>query len=170
MSNLGGALARQGEYAAARKTLQQVLDAMQANEGEVFANTYYYLAEALLGERQNQAALQAAAHALAQKHQSPEHLAAAWRVLGQAAAALDVSIDVTTEDVTRRYSAAECFKASADIAAETGMEGERARTIRAWALSELACGDEARGAALWQEARAIFQRLGAAQEVARMGG
>ncbi len=48
------------------------------------------------------------------------------------------------------------------------MEGERARTLREWAKYELAHGDKARGAAMWQEARELFARLGVELEVERM--
>jgi len=51
---------------------------------------------------------------------------------------------------------------------ETGMEAERARTLRDWARYELAHGDQATGKAMWQEARAIFERLNLPLLVAEM--
>jgi hypothetical protein len=68
----------------------------------------------------------------------------------------------------RASDAAACFTESARIFTETGMEGERAQTLREWARYELARGDTGRGAALWQEARQLFTQLGAELEVARM--
>jgi hypothetical protein len=68
----------------------------------------------------------------------------------------------------RLYDAPACFAESLRICDETGMRGERARTLRAWAQYEIARGNAAHGAAMWQEARTIFAELGADMEVERM--
>ena len=49
-----------------------------------------------------------------------------------------------------------------------GAEAERARTLRAWGKYELTRGDQARGAAMWREARDIFGRLEMELEIERM--
>jgi hypothetical protein len=49
-----------------------------------------------------------------------------------------------------------------------GAEAERARTLRDWARHELRGGDAKRGTAMWEEARAVFTRLGMERELERM--
>ena len=66
------------------------------------------------------------------------------------------------------YTAEECFGKSAEIFAEAEIEGERARTLREWARYELRRGNRERGTQLWEEARSIFEKLGAQMEVERM--
>jgi hypothetical protein len=66
------------------------------------------------------------------------------------------------------YDAAACFAESLRICTETGMEGERAWTLRAWATCELERGDRSHGMAMWQEARELFAKLGVELEVERM--
>jgi hypothetical protein len=60
------------------------------------------------------------------------------------------------------------FEESLRICREMGMEGEEARTLREWARYELGHGDPARGAAMWEEARDLFARLGVELDVERM--
>jgi len=48
------------------------------------------------------------------------------------------------------------------------MEGQRARTLRAWATHEMLYGDPDSGEAMWGEALEIFNRLGAQMEAERM--
>ncbi|HYF62864.1 MAG TPA: hypothetical protein VD886_08605 [Herpetosiphonaceae bacterium] len=66
------------------------------------------------------------------------------------------------------YTAAACFAESLRVCEETGMAGERARTLRDWAACEIERGDRDRGLGMGEEARALFAELGARQEVARM--
>ena len=47
-------------------------------------------------------------------------------------------------------------------------QDEQAKTLKAWAEYELKQGDHAKGEALWQEARALFVKLGIDTEVKRM--
>jgi hypothetical protein len=63
---------------------------------------------------------------------------------------------------------AACFAESLRIFTAMGAEGERARTLRAWGKYELARGDPACGAAMWQQARSIFGRLEMDLEINRM--
>ena len=66
------------------------------------------------------------------------------------------------------FPAEVCFRKSVDIFAKTEMEGERARTLREWAKYELGRGNKEQGIQLWNEARTIFEKLGADLEVGRM--
>jgi hypothetical protein len=96
-------------------------------------------------------------------------LAAAWRALGRVAALLPHPVAVEDRaGIQRQYDVPACFAESLRICDETGMEGDRARTLRAWALYGFERGDRVRGAAFWHEAREIFARLGAYHEVERM--
>jgi hypothetical protein len=61
-----------------------------------------------------------------------------------------------------------CFAEGAQVFTEMGAEGERARTLRAWARYEMDQGDVARGGAMWREARDLFARLGMELEVGQM--
>jgi hypothetical protein len=136
------------------------------------SDTYAFLAEACLGQAKIDEALTAAHRALAlgQNEGRPAFIAAAWRALGMVASRLSEPIRIENEsgEQSGRYDAAACCAESIRICAETGMEGEQARTLRAWATHELERGDRARGAAMWQEAREIFSRLGAELEAERM--
>jgi hypothetical protein len=61
-----------------------------------------------------------------------------------------------------------CFAESDRIFREMAREDELARTLRAWARYELEFGDRDKAAARWKEARALFEKIGATHEVARM--
>jgi predicted ATPase len=167
MTNVGGALARGGSFAEAVQILLRVTEMSQANDMEEAANTHYYLAEAYLGQNKFDYALPAAQRALelAQGHQSSEDLVGSWRVLGQAAAGSKMLV---YGPENKPYQAAECFAESIRIAEETGMEGERARTLRVWGMVAMMEGDTEHGRQMWQEARAIFEALGAIGEIERM--
>ena len=66
------------------------------------------------------------------------------------------------------FEAEDCFGKSAEIFAEANIDGERARTLREWARYELRRDNREFGTQLWNEARTIFERLGATHEVERM--
>lgn len=66
------------------------------------------------------------------------------------------------------YSPEDCFELSANTLAEAEIEGERARTLREWAKYELRKNNKDKGMALWQNAKDIFEELGAHLEVERM--
>jgi tetratricopeptide (TPR) repeat protein len=171
LSNLGEARLKLGEYQAAEADLRQVIQAAEVAGSGGISDTYSFLAEACLGQGKAMEALAAAQHALAlgQSEGYPAFLAAAWRVLGRVVAQLAMPIAI--EDGAgeqKMFDAAACFAESLRICDETGMRGERARTLRAWAQYEIGRGDEAHGAAMWQEARTIFIELGADMEVERM--
>ena len=68
----------------------------------------------------------------------------------------------------KAWEAAAAFGESLRISEESKMEGERARTLTAWSQHAQAQGDSERAAALRQEAREIFVRIGAALEAERL--
>jgi predicted ATPase len=170
LTNLGGAQVGLGDYDAAEASLQRVIDTVGGADLGELSETYRFLAEAYLGQDRLPEAQSAAQQALALGREigSPEYIAGAWRVLGQTAARLPASIDIEDQGETRAYDAGACFAESARICQDTGMEGERARTLYAWAKYKLAQGDEEDAGVMWQDAREIFAQVGAHHEVERM--
>jgi len=133
------------------------------------SEAYRFLAQACLGQAKTAEALDAARRALklGQEMGSQEYIAGAWRVLGQVAARQPAPITVVDGE-EKTADAAACFAESLRICQETGMEGDEAQTLRAWAAHELAHEDKTKGMEMWQQAKAIFARLGADLEVERM--
>jgi tetratricopeptide (TPR) repeat protein len=167
LSNLGGARVGKGEYRVAEYELRRIIRwAEIAGQGGWLSATYCFLAEACLGQHKVREALAAVQRALAlgREVRAPTLIGGAWRTLGMVLAqgAGPIAIGGQT------YDAAACFAESEQIFTEMGAEGERARTLRAWARYEMDQGDPARGKAMWQEARDIFTRLGMELEVERM--
>jgi tetratricopeptide (TPR) repeat protein len=168
LSNLGGVRVKLKEYVAAEADLRQVITMAESIPFGQIAETFRFLAEAHLGQNEVHEALNAARRTFAFGKQigSQEYIAAAWRVLGQVEAQRREPL--TLADVEGEFDARACFAESLRICDETGMEGEKALTLRAWARFELAHGEKARGEELWQQAREIFVRLGADLEAERM--
>ncbi len=172
LTNLGGAHVGLGEFATAESELRRVIEMAATSPLSELSETYRYLAEACLGQRHIEDALDAARQALTlgQEAKSAEYIAGAWRVLGQIAAQTAKSVTVASDSSSSTpYDAAACFAESARIAQEAGVDAERARTLREWARYELQHGDSTRGAAMWQEARDLFVGLTAHFEAERMG-
>jgi tetratricopeptide (TPR) repeat protein len=171
-SNLGGAYVGRRFFDQAETELRQVLAVTQGSSFGDLSETYRFLAEALLGQDRPEEALVAAQRALALGREvgSPEFVATAWRVLGEVASRLSRSVLTPGEAVneSREYSAPECFRESARLCDEVGLKGERPRTLRAWALHELASGNRETGIQLWQQALDAFAAAGAIREVQRM--
>ncbi len=172
LSNLGATRVELGDYKAAESDLREVIQMAATAGSGVLSETYRYLAEACLGQGNVSEALAAARQALTlgQAAGVQTFIAAAWRALGMAASRLlePIAIAGAPGEQSGHYDVAACFTESIRICVETGMEDERARTLRAWATHELERGDQARGAAMWRESREIFARLGAELEVERM--
>lgn len=164
-SNLGGALAGRGEHAQAAEILKSLL--AEAGDGGYEApNSYRFLAEACMGLGRVDEAEAAARQSLAisQRMAAQDLLGRAWRMMGQVARARGQALAVGQQT----YTAADCFAESLHIFTARGAAGERARTLREWARLELAEGDATKGAAMWDEARDLFVRLGMELEVQRM--
>ena len=167
LSNLGGARIGLGEFRTAEDELRQtIVLAGTAVQAGFLSETYRFLAEACLGQEKVAEALTAAQQALAlgQEAKAQDLIGGAWCALGMAAAQL--AHPIATGDKT--YNATDCFAESLRVFTEMGAQGERARTLREWAGYEIEQGDSERGAALWQEAREIFDRLGMELELHRM--
>jgi class 3 adenylate cyclase/tetratricopeptide (TPR) repeat protein len=165
LSNLGGARIRLEEYPAAEVDLRRVLE-MAESSSWFLSETYRFLAEALLCQGKLGEAEEAAQQALhlGKEIEQQEWIAGAWRALGMVAAQMGGSVAYGGGS----YGAGDCFSESLLIYEETGMEGERARTIREWARYEIEHGDPHAGERMWLEARDIFDRLGMGMEVERM--
>jgi len=167
LSNLGGARVGLGEYRDAEADLREAIRLAEAAGFADLSETYRFLAEACLGQEKAHEALAAGQRALAlgREVESPEYIAAAWRALGLAAARLSTTVE--DGDPPRPFDAAACFAESLRICEETGMAGEQARTLRAWGNYHLEQGDQTEGAAMLEQARAIFAEVGAEMEVER---
>lgn len=164
-SNLGGAYLHLGNLPAAEEQLMRVIAMAQSVGFGQLSETYRFLAETRLALKQIDLAQEAAlkAVALAQEVESPEFLSAGWRAIGQVAArGKTILLNGNTYDATT------AFGESLRISEESKMEGERARTLKAWAEYERTQGNTERGASLQQEARDLFRRIGASLEADRL--
>jgi tetratricopeptide (TPR) repeat protein len=169
LSNLGGTRVMLEDYSGAEKDLRQVIEMASGSGLGVLSETYRALAEACCYQGNRQEALDSAQRALAlgREVSSQDYIAAAWRVLGLISSFQGEPVEaVPGEDVP--YDGEACYSESLRICDEGNLDGEKARTLRAWARHKLAQGDHLEGEKLWQEARDIFARLGAVLEVERM--
>jgi len=172
LTNRGGEQVALKNYVAAEADLRKAIELAGTGGSWCLPNTYYYLAEALLGTGNYETAYYSARQALAlgEEDQVPENIGAAWRVLGMINEKTGKSIHLRQTGLGEpiEFSTEDCFSKSAEIFLEAGIEGERARTLREWAKYELRRNNKEQGGKLWVEARAIFTKLGAHFEVARM--
>jgi tetratricopeptide (TPR) repeat protein len=172
LTNLGGQNVALKKYGAAESELVEAIRLAGVASSWVLALTYASLALARLGQNKTADAFAAAQKALelGKAEASPEYIGIAWRALGMIAAQSGepVTFRETDTEQTARHSAGDCFEKSASAFAEAGLDGERARTLREWAKSELRQGNKEKGLAMWQEARDTFARLDAHKEVERM--
>jgi predicted ATPase/class 3 adenylate cyclase len=168
LHNRAGARVGLGDYAGAEHALRAFLGDVASLNWPGLAESYTFLAAACLGQGKLSEALAAAerARALAAEPDRREFVGAAWRVLGEVRAAL-AERSAGAPDAGELTRAREAFAASLQFAEAAGDAAEAARTRRAWARLELACGEAARGAALRDEAEAAFVQLGMEQELAR---
>ena len=168
LTNRGGVQVGLQNYSAAEADLREAIQLAGTAGSYVLPQTYGYLAEACVGQHKSEEASAAAQQALAlgQGSETPEDIGVAWRALGMICEQTGRPISVADQNIS--YQAEGCFEQSAKILLEAGLDGERARTLREWAQYERRRGNQEKGAALWQEARATFEKLGARLEVARM--
>jgi serine/threonine protein kinase/tetratricopeptide (TPR) repeat protein len=166
LGNLAGAQVGLGEYEAAEANLRQAVAWAGTTSHFALSMIYCYLSESLCGQGKTDDALGAARTALdlGLKTENQDYIGSAWRALGLVASRADAPVMVGTA----AYDAAGCFDESLRVYTDMGAEAERARTLRDWARHELERGDAERGAAMWEEARAIFSRLGMERELERM--
>jgi class 3 adenylate cyclase/tetratricopeptide (TPR) repeat protein len=166
LGNLAGAQVGLGEYEAAEANLRQAVAWAGTTGHFALSMIYCYLAESLCGQGKTDGALEAALTALelGLKTENQDYIGSAWRALGLIASRSGAPVAVGCES----YDAAGCFAESLRVYTDMGAEAERARTLRDWARHERGRGDAESGAALWDEARAIFSRLKMVREFERM--
>ncbi len=161
LTNRGGVQVGLQNYAAAEADLREAIQLAGAAGSYVLPQTYGYLAEACVGQQKSEEALAAAQQALALgwESETPEDIGVAWRALGMICEQTGGPVIVTDQEADRKtsYEAEECFEQSAKVLAEAELDGERARTLRAWAKYELRGGNKDRGMELWSEARETFE-------------
>ena len=165
LGNIGGARVGLGEYDKAESYLRRAIQMAEETGATMFLpEMYRSMAEVALGQGKAAEALPAVRRALAlgQELEMQEDVGVTWRVLGMVLGNTGGRMD--------GRDAAACFAQSLQIFTGMSAEGERARTLRAWARHELGRGDREKGAAIWGQAREIFERLGMEKEVARMSG
>jgi tetratricopeptide (TPR) repeat protein len=160
LSNLGEAQVGLGAYQEAEAGLRQVIEISESVGWSDLSETYRLLAQAYLGQRRAAQALDAAQQALAlgRETEAPDYIGAAWRVLGMVLAASESPESFTVDE--EAWDAAGCFETSLQMLVEAGMEGEQARTLRAWAGYEMEQGDRELGERMARQAEEIFARLG----------
>lgn len=172
LTNRGGEQVALKNYAAAEADLRKAIELAGIEGSWCLPNTYCYHAEALLGMGNTESAYYSARQALALgvEDSVPENIGAAWRVLGMISAKTGKPFSLRKSGLSNPddYSAEACFSRSAQILAEADIKGERARTLREWARYEMARNNKKWALELWEEARAIFEGLGANFEVERM--
>jgi predicted ATPase/class 3 adenylate cyclase len=168
LNNLGGARLGLGDYVEAEADLRQVIQMAGLSGYQVLTETYSFLAAACLGQGKVPEALEAAQRALSLGQQTENHelIAQAWRALGLVAARLPEPVLIDEQS----FDAPACFGESLRLFTESGMEAERARTLRDWACSEEERGLPDEALAMREEAREIFTRLGMERELERMPG
>lgn len=172
LSNRGIEQVALKNFEAAESDLRRVIELTGITGSWYLSNTYNYYAEALLGLGRVDEAQFAAQQGLAQsiEEESPESIGGAWRALGLVTAADGRTVKIKDRQTaeTIEYDSATCFARSEKIFAELEIDTERARTLREWAKYEYKTNNAERGMELWQQARAIFEKLGAHLEVERM--
>ena len=175
LNNLCGARLGLRQFEEAEADLRQVITLTGTPKSGALSETNTFLAEACLGQGKLTEALEAAQHALALAQESENHLdlGGAWRALGKVAAGMKKRrADARTVSADPGASVTEphaCFTESLRVFKQINAEGERARTLRAWAEFELHQGRTEEGRKKLEEARSIFQQLGMTLEVERTG-
>lgn len=172
LTNRGGEQVALKNYAAAEVDLRKAIELAGVEGSWCLPNTYCYHAEALLGLGNTELAYYSARQALAlgMEDSVPENVGAAWRVLGMISAKTGQPAHLRKSGLSEPedYNAEACFTKSAQILAEADIQGERARTLREWARYEMTRNNQKWARELWEEARLIFNELGANFEVERM--
>lgn len=159
-SNLGGARVGLGEYEEAERELHKAVEMADAAGWGGLAETYCFLAQALLGQGKLAEAQETAhlAMTLSEQTEQPEFIGATWRVLGMLAS-----------QQGQREQAERAFAESHRIFTEISMGAERARTLREWARHEQAQGNLDKAETMREEARTLFRTLAMLAELERMG-
>jgi tetratricopeptide (TPR) repeat protein len=173
--NLAAVSVGMGNYAQAEAALRRLIPTAAAVGWSGLSESHRFLAEACLGQDDLDGALNAAREALILAHEVEEleMIGAAWRVLARLSAAFGgaIALDTTLTDLPdEALDVRRCFARSLHIFREIGVELEQAHTLRSWAEYELTAvgGNRTLGQRYWQQALAIFTRLGIDREIGRM--
>jgi class 3 adenylate cyclase/tetratricopeptide (TPR) repeat protein len=175
LNNLAGARLGLGQFAQAEAGLRQAIALTGQPSSCSLSETYSFLAQACLGQGRASEAIEAARHglALAQRSENYLDLGGAWRVLGEAAAALErgaLNAECGVSDSARAipHSAlltpptadpSACFAESLRVFRTIGAPGEEARTLQAWAEYDQQHGLAEQSREKFQEAQGILGRL-----------
>jgi tetratricopeptide (TPR) repeat protein len=166
LQNLGTAQVQLGEYGAAEESARRCIAMLGTTRWWLAVDLYCCLADACAGQGKMPEALEAARQALdlAQQTGSEASRGTAWQTMGHCSARLAES-GVPVPAVPDPPA---CYAESLRAFEACRMDASRAYVLRDWARYELAHGDRARGAEMWREARALFERLAMPLEVSRM--
>jgi predicted ATPase/class 3 adenylate cyclase len=165
---LGCAQISMGDDQAGADNIQRALAQIDPADAQARRFTCY-LAEARLAQGQIGEALTLLIPLLETSSSAAEAptRGLAWRVFGALISSLATRPDAEIAQLfippqLQNYVAhpAACFTESIELFRAAGLEGERARSIRAWAVYERRHGDQAYAAALQQQAQDIFAQLG----------
>ncbi len=169
LTNRGGQQVALGNFEAARMDLRHAIQLVGTTGSWCMPIAFSYHAEALMGLGNFEEAFYSAGQALvlAEEDKAPESIGMAWRTLGMIAekSGKPASIWERGQAAPIDHDPQDCYATSAAIFAEAEIEVERARTLREWAKYEFSRENKERGIELWEEALAIFIRLGATKEV-----
>lgn len=172
LGNLGGVKVLQGDAVGAEADLRAVLDMADPEGMDVLADTLSLLAEASLSQGKVDEAFELSSQALkkAVSVESRDDLGAVWRVLGMVIAEMREPPELEHSPLGPNSicDAGICFLESDRIFREIGREDELARTLRAWAMHEHRLGHQQQAEIKWEEAKGLFEKIGATHEVARM--
>lgn len=125
------------------------------------AEVQQHIAVAFLGLNRMLEALEPAREALrlGHKHNNPEYVTAAWRILGDVAIHYEDGVFVAlADDDKREVTSEQCFAQAYEIADSSNIINEKARILARWALL-LRDSDASLAQEKWQSAREIYKQL-----------
>jgi predicted ATPase len=168
-SNLAGARLGLRQFEQAERDSRRAISLAATPTFSALSETYSFLSEACLGQEKLAEALAAARRALdlARVSESELDQGGAWRALARASAALARGGPKDARSVTSEDDPRVCFEQSLRVFEQMNAEGEQARTLRHWAQFESQEGRREASQNMLARARAIFERLGAAEELER---
>ena len=167
-SNLGGAMVAQGRSRDGEILLRSVIE-LAPGEFSLLSETYRFLARALHDQNLTDEAEGAALASLnlAVESGAPDHLAGAWRMLGSIASKAGRAVNVAIGEDTLTFTADQLFERSLEVARSMESDADAAKALAAWAIHDVANGNDGDGMVRWHEARDLLQGLGAQLEIER---
>jgi tetratricopeptide (TPR) repeat protein/tRNA A-37 threonylcarbamoyl transferase component Bud32 len=158
--NLAGSLVGLSRYSDAEKELDTIIPLAETFGLGELSEMQRYLAEVYLGQGFIKDAEKMAIKSLSSAYQvgSPEYIAAAWRVLGQTT---EEEHEITIGEELHKVTPIYAFQKSLEVAESAGVLGDKAYTLKAWALYEAAQDQTDSASEKWQQARELFAQIGA---------